>query len=100
MSDSEISKPEQPPLCFYVVRHFDRSGVSGTGYVAQGTQWSSGRAAVHWFAGGSTVTQVWDSLEDFLRIHGHEGETSIEWINGEPGTEWLDRLPRDAECTA
>lgn len=95
VSSYEVSKPDIPPRAFYVVRHRDISGentgVTRTGYVAQGTQFDDGSCAVRW--GGKTpCTQVWGSISDFLVVHGHDGETSIEWVDSDPGAEWLERL--------
>lgn len=96
MSDREVPKPEQPPAAFYVVRHRDPSGISGTGFVAQGTQWSDGGCAVYW-PSETPCTQVWSSVEDFLKVHGHEGETTIEWVH-DSGTELV--RPSLVECEA
>lgn len=69
------------PRRFWLARHHDLSGVSGTGIVAEGTLWSSGQAALHW-PGQPTATSLWASLDDLLAVHGHGGWTTVEWIDG------------------
>lgn len=75
------------PRRFWLVRHHDVSGVSGTEIVAEGIRWSSGQVALHW-PGKPTVTSMWNSLDDLLADHGHGGWTTIEWLDS--GTEWHD----------
>jgi hypothetical protein len=74
-----------PPRRFWLVRHHDVSGVSGTGIVAEGTLWSSGQVALHW-PGQPTATSVWACLGDLLAVHGHGGWTTVEWID--KGNDW------------
>lgn len=65
---------------FELHRDHDPSGVSGTGVVAEGVEWSDGRAALHWLtAGGSTC--VYDSTAHLQRIHGHGGATRVVWLD-------------------
>jgi hypothetical protein len=65
---------------FNLVRHRDITGVSGTGVVAEGVQYSTGKVAVCWLGLFSSVV-VWDSIEDAVRVHGHGGATEVEWID-------------------
>jgi len=64
----------------------DVSGVSGTGVIAEGVEWSDGTVALHW-RGRWPTTTVWDSggIDAVLAIHGHEGSTQIEWDDGPNG---------------
>lgn len=57
----------------------DPTGVSGTGIVAEGVLFDSGKAVVSWLNTKSIV--VWDSIEDAIKIHGHDGLTRIEFID-------------------
>ena len=66
---------------FRLNRLNDVSGVSGTGIVAEGVVFSDGRAAVRWIVGEHKCTSVWDSLYDIEQVHGHGGDTVIEWID-------------------
>jgi len=65
---------------FRLIRHEDVSGVSGTGVVAEGVRFSTGKVALSWCSNLHSVT-VYDAVDDLERIHGHEGRTSIEWID-------------------
>lgn len=63
---------------FYLVRDEDESGVSGTGYVAEGVQFTSGEVVISWLTHTSSVC-MYHSMEDMERIHGHGGKTRVEW---------------------
>jgi hypothetical protein len=65
---------------FRLIRTEDVSGVSGTGVVAEGVAFSSGKVALSWCSDLPTVT-VYDSISDLERIHGHEGRTHIDWLD-------------------
>ncbi|MEU4295469.1 hypothetical protein AB0E63_45240 [Kribbella sp. NPDC026596] len=69
------------PRCFQLVRHVDVSGISGTGVVAEGVEWSDGTIALHW-GGRYPTTTVWpDGVDALLSIHGHNGGTTIRWLD-------------------
>jgi len=68
---------------FYLVRHRDRSGVSGTGLVAWGVEFPSGWVALHFrpdLKGVETIYPYKD-IADMYLLHGHGGETEIVWID-------------------
>lgn len=65
---------------FLLVRHFDPSGVSGTGIVAQGVEFADGAAALRW-TGTHPSTATWSSVEHIRVIHGHSGRTVVRWID-------------------
>jgi hypothetical protein len=67
---------------FVLLRHKDESGISGTGIVAEGVQFSNGKCALSWLTDVSSVA-VYESLKDVLRIHGHSGYTEVRWIDGD-----------------
>lgn len=71
---------------FKLVRHTDVSGVSGTGIVAEGVQWSDGSVALHWH-GQFPTTVVWErgGIMGVLAIHGHHGASEIVWDDGPGG---------------
>lgn len=78
-----------PALCarrFKLVRQVDVSGVSGTGVVAEGVEWSDGSVALHW-RGRWPTTTVYETggVEAVLAIHGHQGATQIVWDDGPGG---------------
>jgi hypothetical protein len=68
------------PRTFDLVRYRDLSNVSGIGTIAQGTQFRDGQTVVQWCVPDMPRTiQVWDSLDDVIRIHGHGGETVVKF---------------------
>jgi hypothetical protein len=78
------------PRRFHLLRHADPSGVSGTGVVAEGTQWTSGAVALHW-PGYPPSTSIWAGLDELLAAHGHNGLTEVRWIDEhESAIDWHD----------
>lgn len=65
---------------FKLNRLEDASNISGTGYVAEGIEFSNGRCALSWMTNWASIG-VYDSIEDVEAIHGHNGKTVIEWID-------------------
>lgn len=63
---------------FILRRDLDPTGVSGTGDVAEGAQFSDGTVALRWI-GPRVSTAVWADLADMLDIHGHDGATRVVW---------------------
>lgn len=64
---------------FELVRSKDISGVSGTGVVAEGVEYTDGSIALRW-KGAHPATAVWPSLSDVLAVHGHQGDTVVRWV--------------------
>lgn len=64
---------------FVLRRTEDVSGVSGTGIVAEGVEFTDGSAVVHWIVGDYHSTVVWPSLEAVIAVHGHGGATKVEF---------------------
>lgn len=65
---------------FELVRHRDLSGVSGTGVVAEGVEFTDGSVALRW-RGKYPATAVWASVDAALAVHGHEGATVARWLD-------------------
>lgn len=65
---------------FQLVRDEDVSGVSGTGLVAEGIEFTDGTAVLRWLTEHAS-TAVYLSMELVELIHGHEGKTRIRWID-------------------
>lgn len=65
---------------FELNRQVDISGVSGTGLVAVGVEFPTGKCVVNWLGKHTTVT-VYDSIEDVKFIHLHGGNTILNWID-------------------
>ncbi len=65
---------------FTLVRREDVSGVSGTGIVAEGIVFSTGKVVLAWVTQYRSVA-VYDSLAELEAIHGHDGRTAVEWLD-------------------
>lgn len=63
---------------FHLYRSDDFNGVSGTGYVAEGVQFTDGTVAVRWLT-DTPSTNLYTSIEDVQKIHGHDGKTEVVW---------------------
>lgn len=63
---------------FVLSRAEDMSGVSGTGDVAEGVEFSNGRVVLHWYGTHSSLV-IYDNIKEVDTIHGHEGRTVIRW---------------------
>lgn len=68
------------PRTFQLMRHVDKSGVSGTGVVAEGVQFSDGSVAVRW-RGDNPSTAAWNDLAGVIAVHGHQGATELQWLD-------------------
>ena len=65
---------------FKLVRNEDVSGVSGTGVVAEGIEWTNGNVSVCWLGTFFTIETA-ANIHTIERIHGHGGRTRIEWVD-------------------
>ncbi len=65
---------------FMLNRSEDECHVSGRGLVAEGVQFSCGRCVIVWLSTTPSV-DVYDSIKDVEKVHGHGGKTIIEWID-------------------
>jgi hypothetical protein len=63
---------------FVLIRDEDPTGVSGTGVVAEGVEWSDGTVTLRWY-GEHASTVTWASMASVKAIHGHDGKTRIVW---------------------
>jgi len=68
------------PRRFFLKRIKDDSGVSGIGRVAAGVQFPSGKVVLEWLT-ETPSEAVYESLEDCVKIHGHNNHTVVEWID-------------------
>lgn len=73
---------ECPMRRFLLNRAHDNNGISGTGIVAEGLEFTSGKCVLCWYGRIGSIT-VFDSLGDLLFVHGHGLDTVIEWIDSE-----------------
>ncbi len=65
---------------FDLVRVEDASGVSGTGNVAEGVEFTDGTAAMRWRT-ATASTAIYGSIQQLVDIHGHEGRTKVVFID-------------------
>lgn len=81
------SKPtvrERNPLttsrarAFHLVRDDDETGISGTGVVAEGVEFSNGFCAMSWLTSQHRVA-VYPNVKALEAIHGHNGRTRVVW---------------------
>jgi hypothetical protein len=72
-----------PTRRFELVRNEDKSGVSGTGTVADGIMFDDGQSIIKWRGGDRGVRSlaIYNSMAEVKDIHGHEGATEIKWID-------------------
>lgn len=72
------------PRPFALVRDEDVSGVSGTGVVAEGVEFSDGSVALRWTGATPTSVVFHDKgVESVIAVHGHGGCTRIVWAVGQ-----------------
>lgn len=87
--DAELDRWAGSTVCprrFVLRRSVDVTGVSGTGDVAEGVEWSDGTVALRW-RGRWATTVVWDyGLDALLAVHGHNGSTVVRWLDGDRPT--------------
>lgn len=63
---------------FHLHRDTDVSGVSGTGKVAEGAEFSGGKCALM-FLSHLIGVEIWDNMHVMLSVHGHGGKTKVVW---------------------
>lgn len=67
---------------FVLQREVDATGTSGTGIVAEGVEFSDGQCALHWLTQYTSVA-VYANARVLVAIHGHNGNTTIRWVDEE-----------------
>ena len=68
---------------FHLYRVEDISGVSGTGPVVEGVEFTNGWCALRWITDKSSVC-FYQSLSDVRKVHGHGGRTELVVHDFEP----------------
>ena len=87
--EPEVKEVEGPKKVtsqlFEMIRNADDSGISGTGLVAEGVLFSTGKCVVTFIGDGATPSViVWDSFEQFRKIHidSHpNNDTELVWYD-------------------
>ena len=81
-----VDRAPQGMRGFVMRREFDCSGVSGTGTVLEGVEFSTGVVVIHWLTPPPRGSiSVFDSLEQFLSIHVRPHPTNHTIIDFEDG---------------
>ena len=93
ISDDELLPKAPPKLAargirtFTVARRADETGVSGVGVIIEGVEYATGQVVIHWlFPPPRGGIAIFDSLEDFLKVHVHPhpaNKTIITFEDGE-----------------
>lgn len=65
---------------FYLERLEDETGISGTGIVTEGVQFSNGSCVMRWLTATSSIA-IYNSIEELEQIHGHGGRTVVRWAD-------------------
>jgi hypothetical protein len=66
------------PHPFVLIRDVDETGISGTGVVAEGVEFSDGTVALRWTSAWPTSVVFHDRGMDAVEaVHGHDGKTRI-----------------------
>ncbi|KKK53725.1 hypothetical protein LCGC14_3091910 [marine sediment metagenome] len=64
---------------FNLNRVEDETGVSGTGIIAEGVEFTNGTCALVWLTEVHSIAAIYDSIDTLVKIHGHGGMTIVEW---------------------
>ena len=68
-----------------MLRYKDVSGVSGTGMVAEGVQFTDGSCVLRWY-GEKSSTNIYANINELEDIHDHKdtehkGGTRVVWVD-------------------
>lgn len=61
---------------FALIRDTDETGISGTGKVAEGVEFSTGWVALTWLTEVNSMV-FYPSMDNVIHIHGHGGKTRM-----------------------
>lgn len=67
---------------FNLHRREDESGVSGTGIVTEGVEFSDGTCVMRWLT-STKSTALYNNIDELVQIHGHQGRTVAVFEDGE-----------------
>jgi hypothetical protein len=81
--NDQRSLPRQGyPRRFILIRDEDVTGVSGTGVVAEGVEFSDGTVALRWRSEWPTSVVFHDQgIQSVEKVHGHGGRTRLGWLD-------------------
>ena len=64
---------------FILWRKKDVTGMSGTGMVAEGVEFTDGSCVMTWRTHLSSVS-IYPNMKELISIHGHGGHAVIKWF--------------------
>jgi hypothetical protein len=64
---------------FVLIRNEDISGVSGTGVVAEGIEFTNGTCALSWLTVNKSEA-FYPNIKVLEHIHGHDGATDVVFV--------------------
>lgn len=67
----------------HLERSEDVNGISGTGRVAEGVEFSDGTIVIHWLS-HTPSTNMYSNAKQVEAVHGHGGRTRIVWHDALP----------------
>lgn len=67
---------------FHLLRLEDETGISGTGVVTNGIEFSDGTVVMSWNTDTTSVA-IYRCMDDVITIHGHQGKTVLQWADDE-----------------
>lgn len=73
------------PRVFFLLRHVDVSGVTGTGIVAEGTEWTDGSVSLRWRHEHASTTFYEAGVRAVLAVHGHRGASEVIYLSPSDG---------------
>lgn len=84
--------PARQPARGAVIRKRDGTGISGLGHIAEFCVFSDGATAIRWLGGppqNQPKFEFYDNpgIRPFIQISGHNGNTEVVWIDGNPDEE-------------
>ncbi len=79
---------------FTLVRDEDETGISGSGVVAEGVEFSNGMCAMSWLTAMHSVA-VYPNAKQLTAIHGHNGRTRLVFAAEEQPDETKTEQQRD-----
>lgn len=86
---------------FHLHRRSDITGISGTGTVAEGIEFSDGTTVLRWLPAGTArphavepTTVIHDHIGSVLALHGHNGATEIIWDEPDPDSDMEHELDK------
>jgi len=68
---------------FVLRRTDDETGVSGTGSVAEGVEFSNGKCVLNWRTAKSSIA-VYDNMKELEAIHCHGGKSHVVILGKNP----------------